>query len=44
LAVLVVLLALFLPLFGVTLVAVLLIDQLLIRRVAGLRTWFNSAR
>ncbi|MEV6286052.1 PepSY domain-containing protein [Kribbella sp. NPDC051770] len=44
LAVLVVALALFLPLFGITLAAVLLLDQLVLRRVAGLRAWFNVAR
>ncbi|GAA1676631.1 PepSY domain-containing protein [Kribbella yunnanensis] len=43
LAVLVVALALFLPLFGITLIAVLLLDQLVLRRVAGLRAWFNVA-
>jgi uncharacterized iron-regulated membrane protein len=43
LAVLVVALALFLPLFGITLVAVLLLDQLALRRVAGLKAWFNVA-
>ena len=41
LAVLVVALAVFLPLFGITLAAVLLVDQLLLRRVATLRAWFN---
>ncbi|GAA1598594.1 MULTISPECIES: PepSY-associated TM helix domain-containing protein [Kribbella] len=41
LAVLVVALGLFLPLFGLTLAAVLLLDQLVLRRVAGLRAWFN---
>jgi uncharacterized iron-regulated membrane protein len=43
LAVLVVALALFLPLFGLTLAAVLLLDQLVLRRVPRLTTWFNSA-
>jgi uncharacterized iron-regulated membrane protein len=41
LAVLVVALALFLPLFGVTLLAVLLLDQLVLRRVPAFGTWFN---
>ncbi|WP_350277928.1 PepSY domain-containing protein [Kribbella sp. HUAS MG21] len=44
LAVLVVALAVFLPLFGISLLAVLLLDQLVLRRVAGLRSWFNVAR
>nr|WP_238352820.1 PepSY domain-containing protein [Kribbella solani] len=44
LAVLVVALALFLPLFGITLVAALVLDQLLLSRVPKLRTWFNVAR
>ncbi|WP_238151172.1 PepSY-associated TM helix domain-containing protein [Kribbella sindirgiensis] len=43
LAVLVVALALFLPLFGLTLAAVLLLDQLLLRRIPRLTTWFNTA-
>ncbi|MEV0288652.1 PepSY domain-containing protein [Kribbella sp. NPDC050820] len=43
LAVLVIALALFLPLFGITLLAVLVLDQLLLRRIAGLRAWFNVA-
>jgi uncharacterized iron-regulated membrane protein len=44
LAVLVVALAVFLPLFGISLLAVLLLDQLVLRRIAGLRSWFNVAR
>jgi len=36
-------LGLFLPLFGLSLVAVLLLDQLLLRRVPRLRTWFDVA-
>lgn len=44
LAVLVVALALFLPLFGITLAAVLLLDQFVLRRVGALRAWFNVAR
>ncbi|MFG1909506.1 PepSY-associated TM helix domain-containing protein [Kribbella sp. NPDC048928] len=44
LAVLVLALGLFLPLFGITLAAVLLLDQLLLRRVPTLRTWFNISR
>ncbi|TCC07240.1 PepSY domain-containing protein [Kribbella soli] len=43
LAVLVTALAIVLPLFGLTLAAVLLLDQLLLRRVPRLRTWFNTA-
>ena len=43
LAVLVIALAIFLPLFGLTLAAVLLLDQLLLRRVPRLGTWFNTA-
>ena len=34
-------LAVFLPLFGLSLVAVLLLDQLLLRRATPLRRWFN---
>ncbi|WP_433003405.1 PepSY-associated TM helix domain-containing protein [Kribbella sp. CA-294648] len=41
LAVLVVALAVFLPLFGITLAAVLLLDLLVLRRVPRLRAWFN---
>ncbi|MEU8226126.1 PepSY domain-containing protein [Kribbella sp. NPDC048915] len=41
LAVLVIALALFLPLFGLSLLAVLTLDQLILRRVPRLRTWFN---
>lgn len=44
LAVLVVALGLFLPLFGATLVAVLLLDQLVLRRVPRLAAWFSVAR
>ncbi|MFF0268257.1 PepSY-associated TM helix domain-containing protein [Kribbella sp. NPDC004536] len=44
LAVLVVALALFLPLFGATLLAVLLLDQLVLRRIPSLAAWFNVAR
>ena len=36
----VLLLGLFLPLFGISLAAVLLVDQLLLRRVGALRQWF----
>jgi uncharacterized iron-regulated membrane protein len=43
LAVLVVALAVFLPLFGLTLLAVLVLDQLVLRRIPTLRTWFNTA-
>ncbi|MEV6412554.1 PepSY domain-containing protein [Kribbella sp. NPDC051718] len=42
LAVLVVALALFLPMFGITLVLALLLDQLVIRRTPRLRAWFNT--
>ena len=41
LALLLVVMSLLLPLFGVTLVAVLLLDQLLLRRVPLFREWFN---
>lgn len=41
LAALIVALGLFLPLFGLTLAALLLLDQLLLRRIPSLRTWFN---
>lgn len=34
-------LAVFLPLFGLSLLAVLILDQLLLRRAAPLRRWFN---
>jgi uncharacterized iron-regulated membrane protein len=44
LAVLVIALALFLPLFGITLAAVLLLDQLVLRRIPTLRTWFNISQ
>ncbi|HWD78178.1 MAG TPA: PepSY domain-containing protein [Kribbella sp.] len=44
LAALVVALALFLPLFGATLVAVLLLDQLVLRRIPRLGAWFGVAR
>jgi uncharacterized iron-regulated membrane protein len=43
LAVLVVALAVFLPLFGLTLLTVLLLDHLVLRKIAPLRTWFNTA-
>jgi uncharacterized iron-regulated membrane protein len=43
LAVLIVALAVFLPLFGITLAAVLLLDQLVLRRLPSLGTWFNVA-
>ncbi len=36
-------LGVFLPLFGLSLVAVLLLDQLLIRRIPRLKTWFDAA-
>jgi uncharacterized iron-regulated membrane protein len=42
LAILVAALALFLPLFGITLALALLLDQLVIRRTPRLRTWFNT--
>jgi uncharacterized iron-regulated membrane protein len=38
-----VVLAVFLPLFGASLIAVLLLDQLLLRRVPALAGWFGSA-
>ena len=41
LAVLVVALAFFLPMFGITLLLALSLDQLIIRRTPRLRTWFN---
>lgn len=41
LAAAVVALAVLLPLFGLTLLVVLLVDQLLLRRVPGLRDWFG---
>jgi uncharacterized iron-regulated membrane protein len=34
-------LGLFLPLFGISLLAVLLVDQLVVRRLPGLATWFD---
>jgi uncharacterized iron-regulated membrane protein len=43
LAVLVAALAVFLPLFGITLAVVLLLDQFVLRRVPTLRAWFNVA-
>ncbi|WP_327634582.1 PepSY domain-containing protein [Kribbella sp. NBC_00482] len=43
LAVLVTALAIFLPLFGLTLAAALLLDQLALRRIPRLGTWFNTA-
>jgi uncharacterized iron-regulated membrane protein len=36
-------LAMFLPLFGVTLLAVLLVDQLVLRRIPALGRWFDAA-
>jgi uncharacterized iron-regulated membrane protein len=42
LAVIVVALAVLLPLFGITLAIVLLLDQVVIRRVTHLRHWFNA--
>ncbi|GAA0606300.1 PepSY domain-containing protein [Kribbella sandramycini] len=42
LAVLVIALALFLPMFGITLALVLILDRLVIRRTPRLRAWFNS--
>ena len=38
-----ILVGVFLPLFGISLVAVLLLDQLVLRRVSRLATWFNVA-
>jgi uncharacterized iron-regulated membrane protein len=43
LAVAMVALGLFLPLFGVTLLAVLVLDQLVLRRVRALGRWFSTA-
>ncbi len=43
LAVALVLLAVFLPLFGISLVVVLVLDQLVLRRVPRLSSWFNVA-
>jgi uncharacterized iron-regulated membrane protein len=43
LAAIVAALALVLPLFGLTLVAALVLDQVLLRRVGRLRAWFNVA-
>ena len=37
-------LGVFLPLFGLSLVAVLLLDQLVLRRVPALAGWFDTAR
>jgi uncharacterized iron-regulated membrane protein len=42
LAVLVAALAIFLPLFGITLLAVLLLDRFVLRRIPTLSTWFNA--
>ena len=42
LAVLLVALGIFLPLFGASLLAVLLLDQLVLRRVPALAAWFES--
>jgi len=36
-------LGVFLPLFGISLLAVLLVDQLLLRRVPALARWFGTA-
>jgi uncharacterized iron-regulated membrane protein len=35
-------LGLFLPFFGITLLAALLLDQLVLRRVPGLASWFDT--
>ena len=43
LAVALVALGLFLPLFGITLLAALLLDQLVLRRIPGLASWFDTA-
>jgi uncharacterized iron-regulated membrane protein len=43
LAVALVALGLFLPLFGITLLAVLLLDQLVLRRIPALSRWFDTA-
>lgn len=43
LAVALVALGLFLPLFGITLLAVLLLDQLVLRRIPALGRWFDAA-
>jgi len=43
LAVLLVALAIFLPLFGISLLVVLLLDQLVLRRVPALSAWFDTA-
>jgi uncharacterized iron-regulated membrane protein len=43
LAVLLVALGIFLPLFGISLLAVLLLDQLVLRRVPALAAWFGTA-
>ena len=37
-------LGVFLPLFGISLVVVLLLDQLVLRRVPALAGWFDTAR
>ena len=36
-------LGLFLPLFGISLLVVLLLDQLVLRRVPALSRWFDTA-
>ncbi len=36
-------LGVFLPLFGISLLVVLLLDQLLLRRVPRIAAWFNVA-
>ena len=43
LAVVLVALGMFLPLFGISLLAVLLLDQLVLRRVPALGRWFGTA-
>jgi uncharacterized iron-regulated membrane protein len=43
LAVAMVALALFLPIFGISLLAVLMLDQLVLRRVPALSRWFDTA-
>jgi uncharacterized iron-regulated membrane protein len=43
LAVLLVALGIFLPLFGISLLAVLLLDQLVLRRIPALSAWFGTA-
>ena len=43
LAVVLVALGIFLPLFGLSLLVVLLLDQLVLRRVPALSRWFSTA-